>query len=254
MQTQIIYEDEQLFVIYKPAGLATESARVDQTDVLHELRSYLHHSAGLCWLGLVHRLDQPVEGLLAVAKDEKTASVLSSQLRTGQMKKTYHAVLYLPQGYGPGPGREIKLTDDIIKKGSTAEVVTSLKPGNAPEALKRKEAGRKFSEARKAVLTYRILERREDTALAEISLETGRFHQIRCQMASHGMPLLGDPKYGTPESMDISRAMGVKNVALCADSLKFVHPGTGREMKVTITPRNVAFRGYNTFEGEARGD
>ncbi|MCD7807042.1 MAG: RluA family pseudouridine synthase [Lachnospiraceae bacterium] len=228
MRTQIIYEDEQLLVVYKPAGLATESGRPDQMDLVSELKGYLSRGVRLPYLGLAHRLDQPVEGLLAVARDSKTASELGTQLRNGQMKKTYRAVLYLPDGTGPVTGTEETLTDFMIKEGNRARIVESTAPG-----------------AKKALLTYTIRKRSGDTALAEIELGTGRFHQIRCQMAAHGMPLLGDQKYGTEESKKESLARGIKTVALCANCLVFIHPGTGREMKVTTKPQNIAFQEYD---------
>ncbi|MCD8130302.1 MAG: RluA family pseudouridine synthase [Lachnospiraceae bacterium] len=249
MRTRILYEDERLLVIYKPAGLATESAGVAQADVVSELKFYLSHGAGVPWLGLVHRLDQPVEGLLAVAKDPETASVLSSQLRTGQLKKSYRAVLYLPRGTGPEPGLVTKLTDFMGKEGGRARIEAAPISGDISGIAERKASGGKSSETKEAILTYKILKRHENTALAGIELETGRFHQIRCQMAFHGMPLLGDQKYGTAESLEAGRAMGVRNVALCADSLWLIHPNTGKELRFTIEPENVAFREFAVSDG-----
>ncbi|MCD8069730.1 MAG: RluA family pseudouridine synthase [Lachnospiraceae bacterium] len=249
MRTRIIYEDERLLVIYKLAGLATESADVARMDAVSELKLYLSHGAGVPWLGLVHRLDQPVEGLLAVAKNPETASVLSSQLRTGQLKKSYRAVLYLPRGTGPEPRTVAKLTDFMGKEGGRARIAAVPVPGDVSGTFGKKGTYGKPSEMKEAILTYKILECHENTALAGIELETGRFHQIRCQMAFHGMPLLGDQKYGTAESLEASRALNVRNVALCADSLWLIHPKTGKELCFTTEPQNAAFREFAFSDG-----
>ncbi|MCD7739138.1 MAG: RluA family pseudouridine synthase [Lachnospiraceae bacterium] len=252
MRTQIIYEDQQLLVIYKPVGLAAESAGIAQMDVVSELKLYLSHGGKSSWLGLIHRLDQPVEGLLAVAKDPQTASALSSQLRAGRMRKSYRAVLYLPPGIRPEPGVVTKLTDFMGKEGGRAKIEAAPISGDVSGTAGRRASGRKASEMKEAILTYRILEHHENTALAGIELETGRFHQIRCQMAFHGMPLLGDQKYGTAESMEAGRNMGIKNVALCADSLKLIHPKTGKELCFAIEPQNVAFREFAVSDVKAQ--
>ncbi len=224
MRTEIVYEDEWLLVVYKPAGLATESARVNQADVVSELKNYLSHGTKIPYLGLAHRLDQPVEGLLAVAKDQKTAAELTKQLQSGRMKKSYRAGVYIPEGTRCEPNVPVELTDFLLKEGGRAKIATGLHG------------------AQKAVLTYRLLKMQGNMALARIELQTGRFHQIRCQMAAHGMPLLGDSKYGSEESLALGRELNVKSVALCADTLALLHPRTGRELKVTVEPRNEVFR------------
>ena len=95
--------------------------------------------------------------------------------------------------------------------------------------------------AKKACLQYSFLKKIDNTALADIEIETGRFHQIRCQMAYHGMPLLGDAKYGSNTSASISQKMGIRNVALCANRIAFKHPGTGKMMEFEVLPGNSAF-------------
>ncbi len=263
MRTEIVYEDERLLVVYKPAGLATESARISQADVVSELKNYLSHGTKIPYLGLAHRLDQPVEGLLAVAKDSKTAAELTRQLQSGQMKKSYLAVVYLPESMQRELNAPVELNDFLIKEGGRARIVTGpTAEGESDRAVgaerdgaKRaaKPSGRSVYDtaasrgAQKAVLTYRLQKVQGQIALARVELETGRFHQIRCQMAVHGMPLLGDLKYGNEESLALSRELQVKSVALCADMLTLQHPETGKDLKVTVKPRNEVFR---LFGGE----
>ncbi|MCD7750952.1 MAG: pseudouridine synthase [Lachnospiraceae bacterium] len=228
MRTEIVYEDERLLVVYKPAGLATESARVNQADVVSELKNYLSHGTKIPYLGLAHRLDQPVEGLLAVAKDQKTAAGLTKQLQNGQMKKSYRAVVYVPEETGGTLNEPVELNDFLVKEGGRARIVTAVRG------------------AQKAVLTYRLQKVQGNAALARIDLETGRFHQIRCQMAAHGLPLLGDLKYGSKESLALGRKLQAKSIALCADTLTLLHPETGKKLKVTVEPRNEVFQVFST--------
>ncbi|MCD7863665.1 MAG: pseudouridine synthase [Lachnospiraceae bacterium] len=258
MRTEIVYEDERLLVVYKPAGLATESARISQADVVSELKNYLSHGTKIPYLGLAHRLDQPVEGLLAVAKDSKTAAELTRQLQSGQMKKSYLAVVYLPEAINCGLNEPVELTDFLLKEGGQARIVTGPPAERESDQMVGVErngakraaqpSGRSAYDAvasrgaQKAVLTYRLQKVQGQIALVRVELETGRFRQIRCQMAAHGMPLLGDLKYGNEESMALSRELQVKSVTLCADMLTFQHPETGKELKVTVKPRNEVFR------------
>lgn len=249
MQTQIIYEDDTLLVIYKPAGLATQSARVTQADVVSELNNYLaaKNNGKTPYLGLIHRLDQPVEGLLVFAKDKKSAANLSNQLsaENKSCEKVYKAVVHLETKKSTGiggnepinvaditdtkndiSGRFIVLTDYLIKDARTnlAKIVSKDTP-----------------RAKKAVLSYRILKVTEDLALVEVKLQTGRFHQIRAQLAHGGMPLLGDQKYGSEASALRSQQLQVRTVALCADRLTFVHPKTNKTVSYEIKPRNPVF-------------
>ncbi|MCD7835900.1 MAG: RluA family pseudouridine synthase [Lachnospiraceae bacterium] len=231
MRTEIIYEDDYVLVCYKPAALASQTARVGQPDVVSELRNYLNEkSAGAAkgYLGIVHRLDQPVEGLLVFARTQKAAAGLSAQLTGGTLNKSYYAVIC-----GRPEKREAELTDYLEKKDGRAVVV--------------RDSRRK---GQRAVLHYKIIAEKEvlscSVFLAEIKIDTGRFHQIRAQMANAGMPLLGDMKYGNEISANISRQLNVRNTALCAYELEFKHPVNGKKMHFVISPKGAAF---GLFEG-----
>ena len=225
MKTKILYEDPQLFVIYKPAGIAVQSVRVGQMDCESELRNYLAcQGVSPPYIGLVHRLDQPVEGLLVVAKTKDAAAKLIKQLAAGTLNKKYLAVVYLEK---EGVAETGTFTDYLQKDGQVAKIISS----NIKETKNTKEA----------CLHYQILQRQEDLALVDVEIETGRFHQIRCQMAHHGMPLLGDVKYGSSASMEKSRELGIRQVALCANRIVFKHPATGKSMEFEVKPENIAF-------------
>lgn len=217
MRTEIIYEDQDILICHKPAGLAVQSARVGQPDVVSELKNHLSGA----YLGIIHRLDQPVEGLLVFAKNKKAAAALTRQLEEGTLHKQYCALVY-----GCPPQNSGELTDYLYKDGNMARVVPEGTPG-----------------AKKAVLQYKmrtVPKGREDKCPAgetltagksvclDIHIDTGRFHQIRCQLAHAGMPILGDQKYGTAESLEESRRLGICQTALCACRISLQHPVTGR--------------------------
>lgn len=237
MKTEIMYEDKDLFVIRKPAGLATQTARVGQADVVSELKNYMVASGAPKppYLGIIHRLDQPVEGLLVFAKNKKAAAALTKQLG-GQgedctLSKHYYAVLC-----GKPPQKEGELVDYMYK--DMQETGKAVIVENYTE-----DSGKG---GKKAVLQYRILQTvgtrsGEDISLADIRIETGRFHQIRAQMAHAGMALLGDEKYADEAVKACSRGLGIRTVALCARSLSFIHPVTGEELHFNTEPRSKAF-------------
>lgn len=240
MQTQIVYEDEAVLVIRKPAGLATESAGIGQKDVVSELKNYVakKNPGKMPYLGIVHRLDQPVEGLLVFAKTKKAAENLTAQLGKGMLKKEYLAVVC-----GKVPENTGRLVDYLAKEKGMAVVK------NAADAKTEKDvdaqAGKAADpQAKKAVLTYTKKAETGRLTLLAVQIETGRFHQIRAQLSHAGFPILGDEKYGSEESKELSREKKIRFTALCAASLSFRHPVTGKTMAFTQTPQNPAFADF----------
>lgn len=240
MQIEIIYEDDDLWVIYKPAGLATQSSKITQPDVVSELSSVSKNA----YVGLVHRLDQPVEGLLVVAKKKQVAAQLSKQLTQSILNKEYYAVV-MPNSENAMEGLDAieerhTLTDYLQKnqKANLAMVVTDT-------YQEKKDIPK---EVKKAVLSYRILacKKRDDKkiALANISIETGRFHQIRAQMAHANLPLLGDLKYASEDVKDCAKRWQVRTVALCAYKLNFLHPVTKKQMQFEYKPKGMIFQEF----------
>lgn len=221
MRTTIIYEDKHIIVARKPAGLATQTAKVGQQDMVSELKNYLalKHRGTPPYLGVVHRLDQPVEGLLVFAKDKQTAATLTKELGDGVLHKHYYAAFC-----GKPPRESGELVDYMYKDhAGKAQIVTGQQD--------------KFPEAKKAVLQYKIiktLSAEKEVFLADIHLVTGRFHQIRAQMSHAGMPLLGDTKYGDEHSIALSRERGYCNVALTAYLLEFIHPVTKEKLSFKV--------------------
>ncbi len=223
MKTEIIYEDKMLLVVRKPAGLAVQTARVAQADVASELKNYLKTP----YLGVIHRLDQPVEGLLVFAKTKEAAAALSGQLGEGVLKKRYYTAIC-----GKPVAEQGELVDYLYKD---TKANRSLVVGQQDRI--------RYPEAKKAVLRYRLLAYAEeqDRSLLEIQIDTGRFHQIRAQMAHAGMALLGDVKYGEAEAKGTSGSQGGDNLALCAYYLEFQHPAQKKRMCFQIRPEGKAF-------------
>ena len=242
MQTQIVYEDEAVLVIRKPAGLATESAGIGQKDVVSELKNYVakKNPGKMPYLGVVHRLDQPVEGLLVFAKTKKAAENLTAQLGKGTLKKEYLAVVS-----GKVPENTGRLVDYLAKEKGMAVVK------DAADAQAEKDADVQAEkaadpQAKKAVLTYTKKAETKELTLLAVQIETGRFHQIRAQLSHAGFPILGDEKYGSEESKELSREKKIRFTALCAASLSFRHPVTGKIMAFTQAPQNPAFADFVT--------
>ncbi len=275
MKTIILYEDKDVIVAHKSASLATQTARAGQVDVVSELKNYLATGQSAPYLGVVHRLDQPVEGLLVFAKNKGAAANLTGQLGTGILNKHYYAVAYcaakceqsgekdasgksayLESTCGKLAPEENELVDYMYKDKDNRAVIVTGRQQQCPEAkkavlryvVKKSEMSGSGQEAGASVDKGRchnnVMEGHlaEGLALLDVCIETGRFHQIRAQLAHAGLPLLGDSKYGTDQSMEYSKARGVRNVALCAYRIIFRHPTTGKEMDFSIEPENPAFR------------
>lgn len=262
MKSKILTEDQHILVCYKPPGLAVQSGRIGEPDMVSELKNYL--GGRNPYLGLVHRLDQPVSGILVFAKTPQAAAKLSQQVaahgevpqggknQTGKQKKNgnkkpgkeeipsmekgYMALAYTgtkrvgsvtdqiqesvqepdqDKNQNEIRGKEIKLVDYLLRDAgqNTSRVVKADTKG-----------------ARRAELLYEVVEIRDRQALVRIRLLTGRHHQIRVQFANAGLPLLGDARYGTEESREYSVEKGYGNICLCAFSLSFYHPATGKKM------------------------
>lgn len=235
MKTEILYEDADILVCFKPAGLAVQSGRVSQPDMVSELKNYLAGKRGKeaagrmqrttapVYLGVVHRLDQPVSGILVFAKNAKSAASLSAQASDHRMQKIYRAEVALPEtgsGYtGTGPG--LPAADGYVELEDTMEKGPDGTARIVPDGTKG---------AKRARLKYRVLERKQNRALLEIELLTGRYHQIRLQLSHAGLPILGDNRYGTPESRAFSERCGVRGIRLQAVGLCFFHPATGKRV------------------------
>ena len=222
MEIDILYEDGQLLVCRKPAGVPVQSGKVGQKDMVSILRNYRNGKEGDTYIGLVHRLDPPVQGVMVVAKTKMAAAELSRQITDGRMKKQYLAVTC-----GKPMKKQGALVDYLLKDGrtNTSSIV--------PEGTKG---------AKRAELRYRIIAETPGYALAEIELLTGRHHQIRVQMAGAGMPLAGDRKYNLSDAGQTE-----KYVALAAHRLSFEHPVLKKEICFEGKPEGAIFKKFESF-------
>lgn len=209
----ILHEDNEVLVVYKPAGLATQSAKPTEKDLESELKNYRVKKGEDPYIGVVHRLDQPVEGVLCFAKTRAAMDSLTKQLREHTLMKKYYAII--TRGNMPTQG---VLEDYLVKDGrkQRAMVVKETDP-----------------RAKKARLTYRVISEVDDMRLLDITIESGRFHQIRTQLASRTAPIYGDVKYG---GVSTGRPL-----CLCAYYLRFAHPKTGAMMEYEIHPKGEDF-------------
>lgn len=242
---QILYEDNDIIVCAKPAGIAVQTAKVGECDMASDIANYLAASgesvspslAGYRrpnrpYVGIVHRLDQPVEGILVFAKNPKAAGVLSKQIAENKIEKYYYAVIsdkrLLKEA---GKAEKGTLTDYLYKDGKT----------NTSAVVPKEHKG-----AKRAELFYEIEKHLPDegTALVKIKLITGRHHQIRVQMSHAGMSLLGDYKYADEETKEMSERLKQRQIALCACKISFTHPKTGKRMSFQKEPEGKIFHKF----------
>jgi 23S rRNA pseudouridine1911/1915/1917 synthase len=217
---KIIFEDGYLIVCEKKAGVPVETAKIGSMDMVSELRNYVMSKTGESYIGVVHRLDQPVEGVMVFAKNSYAAAELSKQISQNKMKKHYLAVLC-----GKPSSKKATLVDYLLKNGKT----------NTSSVVDKGVLGAKRSE-----LIYQIKDTKNELSLAEIELITGRHHQIRVQMANANLPLWGDVKY----NKEFLNQRGIMP-ALCAYRLEFVHPKTGKSMIFEMQPTGDVFKSFN---------
>ena len=196
IQSYILYEDRDLIVCRKPAGVPVQTKQIQTKDMVSLLKNYRYQQEGgkeEPYLGVIHRLDQPVEGIVVFAKTPQAAKELNRQLQAGGFGKYYQAVLCKVPEKAQG-----QLTDYLVKDGRT----------NLSKICRKSDAG-----AKEARLSYKIQGEAEGKALANIHLDTGRHHQIRVQMSGMGCPILGDVKYGGEEKQE-GRLLCVQAVLL----------------------------------------
>jgi 23S rRNA pseudouridine1911/1915/1917 synthase len=205
----IIYIDNHLIAVVKPSGLPTQPDRSTDESLLEQTRQWIkekYKKPNNIFLGLIHRLDRNVSGVILFARTSKAASRLSKQFREGTPKKFYRVIVL---------GK--------LKEGHTTLVHYLRKE----KSLKATVFPRATPAAQRSELSYELICSLEKKSLIEVSLKTGRFHQIRAQMAFTGHPIMGDIKYGAPERLPN------REIALYACKLVFNHPISNEEISLT---------------------
>lgn len=202
----VLYEDNHLLVVNKPAGLATLGVRPEDDSLAKQAKAYLkrrYAKPGNVYLGVVSRVDAPVSGVVVLARTSKAAARLSEQFRSRDVSKTYWAIV---SGRVEPPSGECV---DWLKKDEARQRMAVVPLGTAG--------------AQAARLRYRLLRPAARGTLVEVELFTGRKHQIRVQLAAHGWPILGDKKYGSRESFS-------GGIALHSRRLTLRHPTRDEEL------------------------
>ena len=222
----ILYEDNHLIVAVKPQNLLTQGDDTGDDNLLDQVKAYVkekYEKPGEAYIGLVHRMDRPVGGLLVFARTSKAASRLSEQVRTHELSRQYVCIV---EGDAPDQFTYV----DYLAKDLEKNMVTVL-----PSYLK--------LQGKEAILHGRTIARRDGLSLVTIQLETGRAHQIRVQMQHAGHPLWGDHRYGNGK--------GKEQIALWGMRLSFSHPVT-KEQMLFIAPAPEE-KPWLWFEKELRG-
>ena len=201
----ILYEDNHLLVVEKPINIPVQEDSSHDLDFLSILKDDLkkrYHKPGNVYLGLIHRLDRPVGGVMVFAKTSKAASRLSEQVRTHQLQKEYHAIVL---GKVEATGHFV---DKLYKDTKKNMVVVSDK-------------------GKESILDYELISFHQGLSIVKINLKTGRSHQIRVQFSSRNHPLYGDQRYN-------KNAKPGEQIALFASSLSFFHPITKERLQFTL--------------------
>ncbi|MDR0938589.1 MAG: RNA pseudouridine synthase [Mediterranea sp.] len=209
----VVYEDNHLIIVNKTASEIVQADKTGDVPLSETIKQYLkekYRKPGNVFIGVVHRLDRPVSGLVLFAKTSKALARLNEMFRLGEVRKTYWAVVKsLPAE------TEAELTHYLVRN----------ERQNKSYAYDREVPGGK-----KAVLRYRLAGRSENYYLLEVDLLTGRHHQIRCQLAKIGCPIKGDLKYGSPRSNPDG------GISLHARMMRFVHPVSKELVEVVAPP------------------
>lgn len=208
----VVYEDNHIIIVNKTASEIVQGDKTGDVPLSETVKQYLkekYHKPGNVFIGVTHRLDRPVSGLVVFAKTSKALSRLNEMFKNSEVKKTYWAIVKQTPAETEG-----ELVNYLVRneKQNKSYAYDSEKPGS-----------------KKAILHYRLIARSDNYSLLEVDLKTGRHHQIRCQLAKMGCPIKGDLKYGFPRSNPDG------SICLHARRVRFVHP-VSKELIDVVAP------------------
>ena len=206
---QVLYEDNHIIIVYKEAGEIVQGDKSGDEPLSETVRRWIkekYQKPGNVFLGIVHRLDRPVSGLVIFAKTSKALARLNNMFRNGEIHKTYWAIVTRPP-FEP----EATLTDWLVRN---------------ERQNKSYAYNHQVPTSKKSILHYKIINRSDRYTLLEINLMTGRHHQIRCQLSNMDCPIKGDLKYGAPRSNPDG------SISLLSHRVEFVHPVSKENIRI----------------------
>ena len=218
----VVYEDNHIIVVNKTSSEIVQGDKTGDTPLSEMVKQYLkekYHKPGNVFIGVTHRLDRPVSGLVVFAKTSKALPRLNEMFRNGEVKKTYWAIV------------------KECPKETEGELVHYLVRNEKQN--KSYAYDKEVKNSKKAVLHYKLICHSQNYYLLEVDLKTGRHHQIRCQLAKMGCPIKGDLKYGSPRSNPDG------SICLHARTVQFVHPVSKEEIRLTApVPEGNLWNGF----------
>ncbi len=206
---QVLYEDNHIIVVYKESGEIVQGDKTGDKPLSETIKAWIkekYAKPGNVFLGVVHRLDRPVSGLVVFAKTSKALSRLNDMFRKGEVKKTYWAMVQTPPAEPEGT-----LTNWLVRN---------------EKQNKSYAYNHEVPNAKKAILKYKTVGQTEHYTLLEVNLLTGRHHQIRCQLSAIGCPIKGDLKYGARRSNPDG------SISLLSRTVEFIHPVSKENISV----------------------
>ena len=220
---EVIYEDNHILIVNKQSGEIVQGDKTGDTPLVETMKQYIKEAyakPGNVFLGVVHRLDRPVSGLVIFARTSKALSRLGNMFRNGDVHKTYWA-----------------LTKNTPEKtqGTLVHWLVRNEKQNKSYAY-----DREVPNSKRAELDYKVIAKSDNYTLIEVNLKTGRHHQIRCQLAKIGCPIKGDLKYGAKRSNPDG------SISLCAHAVEFVHPVSKKMLRVVAPlPNEPLWQSFN---------
>ena len=214
---KVVYEDNHIIIVYKESGEIVQGDKTGDRPLSELVKDYIkekYQKPGAVFLGVVHRLDRPVSGLVVFARTSKALTRLNKMFADGEVHKTYWAMVILPPTSPQGKetdGEWHELTHWLVRN---------------EQQNKSYAYDHEVPRSKKAILRYRVIGHSDRYQLLEVNLLTGRHHQIRCQLAAIGSPIKGDLKYGARRSNPDG------SISLLSHKVEFIHPVSKEKIEV----------------------